>query len=51
MKEIDVWHDLEELYISLSGWKDAQVCLQRAREFDEYSVETLHMEGKSTIYF
>ncbi|KAI9083952.1 hypothetical protein K1719_034210 [Acacia pycnantha] len=45
VKEIDVWHGLATLYASLSRWEDAEVCLQKAREFKEYSAETVHIEG------
>ncbi|XP_054808916.1 protein NPG1-like [Prosopis cineraria] len=45
VKEIDVWHGLANLYASLSHWKDAEVCLQKARELKEYSAETVHIEG------
>ncbi|XP_028795726.1 protein NPG1-like [Neltuma alba] len=45
VKEIDVWHGLANLYASLSHWKDAEVCLEKARELKEYSAETVHIEG------
>ncbi|XP_057420101.1 protein NPG1-like [Lotus japonicus] len=43
--EFDVWHGLANLYASLSHWKDAEICLQKARELKEYSAETVHTEG------
>ncbi|XP_061368141.1 protein NPG1-like [Gastrolobium bilobum] len=45
VNEFDVWHGLANLYASLSHWKDAEICLQKARELKEYSAETMHAEG------
>ncbi|KAL1548997.1 Protein npg1 [Salvia divinorum] len=43
--EFEVWHGLAKLYSTLSHWKDAEVCLGKARTLKEYSPETLHTEG------
>ncbi|KAL1288679.1 hypothetical protein HN51_057172 [Arachis hypogaea] len=43
--EYDVWHGLANLYASLSHWKDAEICLQKARELKEHSAATAHTEG------
>ncbi|KAK7263031.1 hypothetical protein RJT34_30615 [Clitoria ternatea] len=45
INELDVWHGLANLYSSLSHWKDAEICLQKARELKEYSAATIHTEG------
>ncbi|KAF3956949.1 hypothetical protein CMV_017982 [Castanea mollissima] len=45
--EFEVWHGLAKLYSSLSHWKDAEICLGKARELKQYSVEALHTEGKN----
>ncbi|KAI4314570.1 hypothetical protein L6164_027463 [Bauhinia variegata] len=45
VSEFDVWHGLANLYASLSHWKDAEVCLQKARELKQYSAAALHTEG------
>ncbi|KAF7809426.1 protein NPG1 [Senna tora] len=45
VNEFDVWHGLANLYASLSHWKDAEVCLQKAGELKEYSAEIVHTEG------
>ncbi|KAE9597928.1 putative 43kDa postsynaptic protein [Lupinus albus] len=45
VNEFDVWHDLANLYASLSHWKDAEICLQKARELKEYSAAVIHTEG------
>ncbi|KAJ0636853.1 putative tetratricopeptide-like helical domain superfamily, protein NPG1 [Helianthus annuus] len=37
---------LANLYSSLARWKDAEICLGKARESIECSSETLHTEGK-----
>ncbi|KAM4125585.1 hypothetical protein ACB094_01G320400 [Castanea mollissima] len=44
--EFEVWHGLAKLYSSLSHWKDAEICLGKARELKQYSVEALHTEGR-----
>ncbi|KAL0326554.1 UNVERIFIED_CONTAM: protein NPG1 [Sesamum angustifolium] len=43
--ECEVWHGLASLYASLSRWKDAEICLGKARALKHYSAETLHTEG------
>ncbi|KAK9068236.1 hypothetical protein SSX86_012347 [Deinandra increscens subsp. villosa] len=48
VNEYEVWQGLANLYSSLSRWKDAEICLEKAREIIECSSETLHVEG--TIY-
>lgn len=45
VNEFQVWHGLANLYSSLSHWKDAKLCLDKARGLFEYSAETLHTEG------
>ncbi|RZB60473.1 Protein NPG1 isoform D [Glycine soja] len=47
INEFEVWHGLANLYASLSHWKDAEICLQKARELKEYSAATIHTEGKN----
>ncbi|KAI3744791.1 hypothetical protein L1987_57883 [Smallanthus sonchifolius] len=48
VNEYEVWQGLANLYSSLARWKDAEICLGKAREIIECSSETLHTEG--TIY-
>lgn len=45
VNEYEVWHGLANLYSSLSHWKDAEICLGKARALIEFSAETLHTEG------
>ncbi|XP_027348161.1 protein NPG1-like [Abrus precatorius] len=45
INEYDVWHGLANLYVSLSHWKDAEICLQKATELQEYSAPTIHTEA------
>ena len=47
INEFEVWHGLANLYASLSHWKDAEICLQKARDLKEYSAATIHTEGKN----
>lgn len=46
MSEFEVWHGLANLYSSLSHWKDAEICLEKARALKPYSAAILHTEGK-----
>ncbi|KAK6137575.1 hypothetical protein DH2020_028679 [Rehmannia glutinosa] len=45
INEYEVWHGLAQLYSILSHWKDAEICLEKARTLKEYSAEILHTEG------
>lgn len=45
VNEHDIWHGLAKLYSSLLQWKDAEVCLGKAKDLVEYSAETLYAEG------
>lgn len=45
VNEFEVWYGVATLYSSLSHWRDAEICLGKARELKEYSVELLHAEG------
>ncbi|KAK1384076.1 O-linked n-acetylglucosamine transferase, ogt [Heracleum sosnowskyi] len=45
INEYEVWHGLANLYSSLSHWRDAEICLEKARALVRYSAETLHTEG------
>lgn len=50
MNEFEVWYGVATLYSSLSHWRDAEICLGKARELKEYSVELLHAEGKTSNF-
>ncbi|KAI4381219.1 hypothetical protein MLD38_007314 [Melastoma candidum] len=43
--EFEVWHGLASVYSGLSLWKDAEICLAKARESKQFSVEALRAEG------
>lgn len=45
VSEFEVWQGLANLYASLSYWRDADVCLQKAKALKTYSATTLHAEG------
>ncbi|KAL6137148.1 hypothetical protein ACLB2K_062443 [Fragaria x ananassa] len=45
VNELEVWHGLSNLYASLSYWRDAEICLGKARELKQFAAETLHAEG------
>lgn len=50
INEFDIWHGLANLYASLSRWKDAEICLQKARELKKYSAAVMHTQGKNKIF-
>lgn len=43
--EVGVWQDLARLYSGLSHWRDAEICLEKAKALKIYSAETLHAKG------
>ncbi|XP_027913609.1 protein NPG1 isoform X2 [Vigna unguiculata] len=45
INEFDIWHGLANLYASLSRWKDAEICLQKARDLKQYSAAVMHTQG------
>lgn len=45
VSEFEVWQGLANLYASLSYWRDAEICLQKAKALKAYSATTLHAEG------
>ncbi|CAN1270305.1 Protein NPGR2 [Linum perenne] len=46
--ELEVWHDLASLYVSLSRWRDAEVCLSKSKAIQSYSATRCHIMG--TLY-
>jgi len=49
VSEFEVWQGLANLYSSLSYWRDAEICLQKAKTLKTYSATTLHAEGEETL--
>lgn len=49
MSEFEVWQGLANLYSSLSYWRDAEICLQKAKALKTYSAITLNAEGEETF--
>lgn len=43
--EIATWHDLAYVYISLSQWRDAEVCLSKSKGIDPHSAGRWHATG------
>ncbi|PKU72373.1 protein NPG1 [Dendrobium catenatum] len=43
--EFEIWQGLANLYSKLSHWKDAEICLEKARELQPYSASPLLTEG------
>ncbi|RWW15246.1 hypothetical protein GW17_00020919 [Ensete ventricosum] len=53
--EILTWHDLANVYISMSQWRDAEVCLSKLKAVSPYSALGWHATGTQflarTFYF
>ncbi|GLU03698.1 hypothetical protein SLE2022_208840 [Rubroshorea leprosula] len=43
--ELDIWHDLAYLYISISRWWDAEICLSKSKAISFYSATRFHATG------
>ncbi|XP_054823245.1 protein NPGR2 [Prosopis cineraria] len=43
--EVEVWHDLACVYISLSQWHDAEMCLFKSKTIKLYSASRCHTTG------
>ncbi|KAJ8766893.1 hypothetical protein K2173_011071 [Erythroxylum novogranatense] len=43
--ELEVWHDLASVYISLSRWRDAEICLSKSKAISSYSASRCHTSG------
>ncbi|CAJ2651799.1 protein NPGR2-like isoform X2 [Trifolium pratense] len=43
--EVEIWHDLAHVYISLSQWHDAEVCLSKSKAIKPYSASRCHALG------
>ncbi|THU69193.1 hypothetical protein C4D60_Mb08t11830 [Musa balbisiana] len=44
--EIQTWHDLANVYISMSQWRDAEVCLSKLKAISPYSALGWHATGQ-----
>ncbi|KAJ6790774.1 protein NPGR2 isoform X1 [Iris pallida] len=44
--EIETWHDLANVYISLLQWRDAEVCLSKLKAISPYSALGWHATGQ-----
>ena len=47
--ELETWHDLALLYISLSKWHDAEICLSKSKAIRTDSASRCHATGKLII--
>ncbi|MFS7975425.1 putative tetratricopeptide-like helical domain superfamily, protein NPG1 [Helianthus anomalus] len=43
--ELETWHDLAMVYISLSQWRDVEACLSRSEAVNYYSSSRWHITG------
>lgn len=44
--EIETWYDLALLYLRMSQWRDAEVCVSKIRTISPYSALAWHVKGK-----
>ncbi|XP_015691111.1 protein NPGR2 [Oryza brachyantha] len=44
--EIETWYDLVLLYISMSRWRDAELCISKIKAISPYSALACHATGK-----
>ena len=47
VEEVEVWHDLAQVYTQLKQWGDAETCLEKARVLESYSAATWHITGEN----
>ncbi|KAL3626451.1 hypothetical protein CASFOL_030000 [Castilleja foliolosa] len=43
--EMETWHDLANVYSSLSQWRDAEICLSKSEAINPHSASRLHSAG------
>ncbi|CAH9073734.1 unnamed protein product [Cuscuta europaea] len=43
--QMETWLDLASMYIKLSQWQDAEICLSKAKNISQYSASRLHTVG------
>ncbi|KAL6953256.1 Tetratricopeptide repeat protein 7B [Sarracenia purpurea var. burkii] len=43
--ELETWHDLARVYISLSQWHDAEICLSKSEAISNHSASRCHVLG------
>ncbi|RDY05787.1 Protein NPGR2, partial [Mucuna pruriens] len=43
--EMEIWHDLANVYTALSQWHDAEVCLAKSEAINPYSASRWHTKG------
>ncbi|KAK6138756.1 hypothetical protein DH2020_027507 [Rehmannia glutinosa] len=43
--EMETWHDLANVYTSLSQWRDAEICLSKSEAINPHSASRLHSAG------
>lgn len=43
--EMETWHDLASIYISLSQWQDAEICLSKSKAISTFCASRLHTSG------
>ncbi|TKY51895.1 Tetratricopeptide repeat protein 7A [Spatholobus suberectus] len=43
--EMEIWHDLANVYTALSQWQDAEVCLAKSEAINPYSASRWHSTG------
>nr|CAD1843770.1 unnamed protein product [Ananas comosus var. bracteatus] len=44
--EVEIWHDLVNVYLRMSQWRDAEVCLSKLKAASPYSASRWHAAGQ-----
>ncbi|XP_057964695.1 protein NPGR2 isoform X2 [Malania oleifera] len=44
--ELETWHDVAQIYISLLRWRDAEICLSKSKAINPLSASRCHATGK-----
>ncbi|KAG9446890.1 hypothetical protein H6P81_013018 [Aristolochia fimbriata] len=43
--EVEIWHDLAQVYTSMSQWRDAEICLNKSKALMPHSASRWHATG------
>lgn len=49
VEDVEVWHDLAQVYTQVQQWEDAETCLEKARSLNEYSAVTWFNTGNHPL--
>lgn len=47
---METWHDLAFVYIRMSQWRDAEICLSKSNAINAHSASRWHTTGMPNLY-